>query len=1052
MKRKTRKIFLIAALCGFALGAVACGETLTTYEPLFEEIQRTDFTVSYDEENGVISWVAMENVSKYVVTTTNLLNDPEVKETKNSSCQLSLKTGVNIISVLAIDNAGKEVGVGALTIKLEKDFGAPEKPQNLIFDQETNTLSWSPVDGAEKYVVVGDELANDENDFEKVVTGTQFLSDFVFDKGVFVYSVTGIAENDAVGETATLELRSYEDEKFNTLLDDGTYHLIDFSDAQAIEIMCSSDYREWDYGNPKVEIIPYQITDGGYLSITKPTDGRAYFGGVKISFPYPVEIGTLYVDLHRTGGDGCGVMLEDEYGHQTVAIGMEWGTEGFFETANQWATFAFPLDRLHDSQAAFSKVKEITLYARCALAGTFSMDNIRYDKVNVGLMGKEIKYESDLNLLLWDNVPYAKEYSIKIGDDIYTSKTNMLTIEKDMPVGEYVAEITAKNFEHFRKETYKFEVKPETPREISYEENILSYDAVQGADHYYIRAVDANGKLRFESETKKTQLTFKLADGLYQISVSAVKGKIHSEPRVLEYASYKDPNLKKDLGDGTYQLFDFEDDDILFTANKSTYVEWGSSTAANVPYSLLENPNGIVYNSKALVLDNKANSSNVVFGGVTFTLPEAIKFGTLYVDVCRFSGDGCGVMLEDENGNQAAVFGLEVGTNGYEETRSQFATLTVSLYAIRQNNPSFTKLKKITFYVRNARGGVFCFDNVRYDELNLGFLEETGYDENSGRLEWNEVENAKKYEVTIGGTTSTTYNAEYVTDEGFTHGKHNVTIKAINGKMVREKSFVIEIQPSAPDVEFDKTTSTLSWSETLGAEKYEITVQDWKTGATIFTRETNGESTVLSGITTGVYAINVCGVTSDGLKGKTATLVYRTVSDVLLGIGSSLGAGKYNLFDFENTDVLAISKYSDYIDWQWNGSPTLIEIPYAVEGGVLKITQTSSNSQHYGGAYFELENAININSFSFSHKRVSGDGAGVVLVDEEGNKVKLLGYEWSDDSDSDFVKTKGKWEEYTFTIEEILAINPNFGKLKGVHFYAHASRAGEYLFDNVYYS
>lgn len=1052
MKGKKKLTIITALLCCFTLGTVACSEKQSTSSSLFEETQAVNLNLTYNEESGEIHWTGVDKAKKYVVLATNRFNDPQMAETGKCSYQLSLKAGINVISVTAKDGKGNEIGVGTLTVELSEDFGAPLGVENLAFDKATNTLSWTGVDDAVKYIVKGDELSSDENDFEREVSQTSFTSDFVFETGVYVYSVTPVSATGVKGGTAELDLRSYVDEKFNVEIEDGLYNLIDFSDSQAVEIMYNSDFREWDYGDPPVKTIPYEITSDGYLSITKPDDGKAYFGGVTISFPEAVEIGTLYVDLHRTGGDGCGVMVEDEYGHRAVAIGMEYGTEGYFETANQWSTFAFPLDRLRDSNYAFSKVKEITLYSRSAKRGTFSIDNIRYDKVNVGLMGDEIEYERDLNLLIWEKVPFAKEYSLKIDGETYTSKTNMLTIEKQLPVGEYVVEITAKNFESSRSGEYAFEVKPETPRGVVYSENTLTYDAVANVDYYYIRAVDVNGRLRFESETKKTSINFTLPDGLYEITVSSVKKGIYSERASIEYSSYHDPNFKKALGDGTYNLFDFENDEILLTAGASTYVEWGQSKPVNVPYSLSNKPNDIAHTSKALVLNNTSNNSTAVFGGATFTLPESVRIGTLYVDICRYSGDGCGVMLEDENGNQVPIFGLEYGSNGYAETASQFATLTISLSEIRKSAPAFSSVKKITFYARSAKGGVFCFDNVRYDEMNIGFVKDAYFDMDYDRLVWNEVENAKAYELTINGEKTTVYSAEYVSNGEISYGRHNITIKAINGRMMREKSFVIDVKTAAPDVSFDKNTKTATWDRLFGATSYEISLYNWNSGELIDFKQTSETSIVLSGISSGMYEIVVCGVTKDGLKGELGKVVCRTVTDSELGIGGVLGIGIYNLFDFSNANVLAISKYSDYIDWQWNGKPTLINIPYVVEDGVLKIKQETASTQHYGGAYFELENAISIYSFSFSHKRVSGDGAGVVLVDEKGNKAKLLGYEWSDNPNSDYVLTSGKWLEYTFTIEQIREINPEFGNLKGVHFYAHASKKGEYHFDNVYYS
>ena len=186
------------------------------------------------------------------------------------------------------------------------------------------------------------------------------------------------------------------------------------------------------------------------------------------------------------------VMVMDENGNCATVIGIEWGTEGYEETAGKWATFAYPLDHLRGENYAFSKIKSITLYARSAKAGTYSIDNIRYDKTNVGLMGAGVQYESELNLLLWDKVPYAREYEVKIGDKTYTSRANMLTTDA-LPVGAYEAEITAKNFESSRTATYSFEVKPASPYGVSYDEQIFSFDAVSGAEYYYIRAIDANG-------------------------------------------------------------------------------------------------------------------------------------------------------------------------------------------------------------------------------------------------------------------------------------------------------------------------------------------------------------------------------------------------------------------------------------------------------------------------------------------------------------------------------------------------------------------------------
>ncbi|MBQ5926546.1 MAG: hypothetical protein IIX01_01325, partial [Clostridia bacterium] len=506
-----------------------------------------------------------------------------------------------------------------------------------------------------------------------------------------------------------------------------------------------------------------------------------------------------------------------------------------------------------------------------------------------------------------------------------------------------------------------------------------------------------------------------------------------------------------DLGDGTKRLLDFESEEILMTAAASDYVEWGSKAAVNVAYSLTNNAVEFTHTSNALLLDNTANASSTVFGGVTFTFPEEVRFGTLYVDICRFSGDGCGVLIEDENGNCVPLFPLEWGSEYYTETSKQFYTLTITLSEVRKNAPRFSRIKKITFYVRSAKGGKFLFDNVRYDDVNMGFLGEVYYDEYQNALTWDEVTNAKKYELLIDGKTATTYTNEFLADDEFSIGKHTVTIKAMNGSMMREKTYAVDIGPSAPEVSYDKTTNTLSWREAFGATSYEIVVKNWNTDETVFTQTTSITSVVLDGAYEGVYSIFVYALSADGARSKPCSLAFRTVSDGEIGIGATLENGKYKLFDFESTTALLIARDSDYIDWQWNGSPTLIKIPYKIEDGVLWISQQSDGKMHYGGVTFEVENAIEISGFGFSHKRISGDGAGVVVEDEKGNKVRLLGYEWSEDADSDYQKTKGEWVEYSFTIEQIREICEEFGKLKSVTFYAHASRYGEYLFDNVYY-
>lgn len=351
---------------------------------------------------------------------------------------------------------------------------------------------------------------------------------------------------------------------------------------------------------------------------------------------------------------------------------------------------------------------------------------------------------------------------------------------------------------------------------------------------------------------------------------------------------------------------------------------------------------------------------------------------------------------------------------------------------------------------------------------------ELAYAEDTGMLSWSAVEGATKYTIRLNNVNDSA-KSEVTTATSLQlylrRGSTRISLIA-EDEQGRErgngtKTVTLESDFGAPaqvtGIAYDKAAGTLGWTASEGAVKYLVSATSINNDE--FVSVADAEATATSyavALGKGVYDVSVVAVNDKGAKSTAAN--YRYASYVDSAYGTEIAEGVYKLFDFEDENVLDLSRFaSDYKAWsqenkkpEWaivnkheksEDSPEAdtvdftsnalkVRAAYNAEGDTL--TRTSAVTftlpeplENWGRIYYDMF-------------RTQNPSAGVLLTDVTGKRV-LKSVEYSHGA------TLGKWGTVSFTRSEVLESEPEFGALAEISFVLVNGKGGVAYFDNVRY-
>lgn len=349
---------------------------------------------------------------------------------------------------------------------------------------------------------------------------------------------------------------------------------------------------------------------------------------------------------------------------------------------------------------------------------------------------------------------------------------------------------------------------------------------------------------------------------------------------------------------------------------------------------------------------------------------------------------------------------------------------------------------------------------------------ELGYAEDTGVLSWNAVEGATKYIVRISNINDTAKSAETAETTlqlYLREGTSRIALIAedAQGRELGNGSKIVELATDfgAPEMvsglAYDKEAGALGWTAAEGAVKYLVSISSINNEQ--FAAVTNAETTSASytvALEKGIYDAFVIAVNEHGAKSHASS--YRYASYVDPAYGTEISEGVYKLFDFEDENVLDLSRYaSDYKAWsQENKKPEWAivnkheKLEDYIEADTVDFTskalkvraaynEEGDEATRTSAVTFTLPEPLeNWGRIYYDMFRTTNPPAGVLLTDVTGKRV-LKNVEFS------HAATLGKWGTVSFTRSEVLESEPEFGALAEISFVLVNGKGGVAYFDNV---
>lgn len=349
---------------------------------------------------------------------------------------------------------------------------------------------------------------------------------------------------------------------------------------------------------------------------------------------------------------------------------------------------------------------------------------------------------------------------------------------------------------------------------------------------------------------------------------------------------------------------------------------------------------------------------------------------------------------------------------------------------------------------------------------------ELGYAEDTGVLSWNAVEGATKYIVRISNINDTAKSAETAETTlqlYLREGTSRIALIAedAQGRELGNGSKIVELATDfgAPEkvsgLAYDKEAGALGWTAAEGAVKYLVSINSINNEQ--FAAVTNAETTSASytvALEKGVYDVSVIAVNEHGAKSLASS--YRYASYVDPAYGTEISEGVYKLFDFEDENVLDLSRYNAaYKAWsaeskkpEWtivskhekpkdrseadtvDFNSKALKVRAAYNEAEDEATRTSTVTftlpaplENWGRIYYDMFRTVN-------------PPAGVLLTDTVGRQA-LLSVEFS------HAATLEQWGTVSFTKTEALVRNSELGALAEISFVLVNGKGGVAYFDNV---
>lgn len=349
---------------------------------------------------------------------------------------------------------------------------------------------------------------------------------------------------------------------------------------------------------------------------------------------------------------------------------------------------------------------------------------------------------------------------------------------------------------------------------------------------------------------------------------------------------------------------------------------------------------------------------------------------------------------------------------------------------------------------------------------------ELGYAEDTGVLSWNAVEGATKYIVRISNINDTAKSAETAETTlqlYLREGTSRIALIAedAQGRELGNGSKIVELATDfgAPEMvsglAYDKEAGALGWTAAEGAVKYLVSISSINNEQ--FAAVTNAETTSASytvALEKGIYDAFVIAVNEHGAKSLASACRYASYVDP--AYGTEISEGVYKLFDFEDENVLDLSRYNAaYKAWSAESKKpewTIVSKHEKPEDrGEADTVDFTSKALKVRAAYNEEGDEANRTSavtftlpeplenwgrIYYDMFRTVNPPAGVLLTDVTGKRV-LKNVEFS------HAATLGKWGTVSFTRSEVLESEPEFGALAEISFVLVNGKGGVAYFDNV---
>lgn len=572
-------------------------------------------TVTLDKTNGSLSFTEVDGAVSYEILVTEYQKNP-ISYTATASPYVfsTLGTGEYRITVRALDNAKKELGVGSLVVTITNNIGMPQAPQGVSVSG--TVLSWNAETASAKYevqAVKSDKVAATKTD---ITDCSLDLSTLNLSAGVYEIRVYGVSAADVKGTAGTVRYIVKGNSAFGTEKSEGEYYIADFT-------------REDDRAfaeNSGATI----MTDDSKVGIAYK-DAEWSSKGVWYTLPEAINWDEVYqlkvctrttppVDANHSGP--YFYLYNEKNLAQGIYPEQSWAGFGTEEVGTMdedgWVVTTFSAENIrHQNMNDSSWLNNDIEYLAHIFFGTagvlpeVEVKYITYTK-RTQAEGLDITYNGEalaseyrsVDKFDWEQLGVVGNYDVE-----YRLEKNGLKVdftkEQRLEAGEYTL-IARAYGKYYGKVEKTFTVKestlsvPDGVTNLAYQDGKLTWSAVENASKYRITAKTLDGKLLADvhAETSTTEYTVALPAGKINVIVVSVSADgVESRDVVTQVVSVGDTNYLKSAGNENDELIiaDFNSDDyngFLTKTNASVADGYlvlngkGASVSYDLPYAI----------------------------------------------------------------------------------------------------------------------------------------------------------------------------------------------------------------------------------------------------------------------------------------------------------------------------------------------------------------------------------------------------------------------------------------------------------------------------------